>query len=306
MNQVNRGIATRWSGVVLIVAFLLTASVGVLGSPSVIHRSPARGEELLVDGVVEIVFDHAMDRVSVEAAWSIDPRIDGTFDWPTEQSLRFTPTSGWTRDTIYTVSVSQEALSSVHEPLPGGYEFQFRTVGFLEITQMLPADLSEDIAVDSDIFMMFNRPVVPLLTLTDPDRSALPHPLTIEPSVPGAGEWVNTSMYVFTPTTLLKGGTVYTVTVPSGLTDTTGGLLPADVIWQFSTERPDVIWMSPRADADLVPIDEAIVITFNMPVSLDSVEERMVLRTTGLFGGLFAETIPGEISADGAVVTFSL
>ena len=113
MNQVNRGTATHWCGVVLIVAILLTASVGAFSNPSVIHRSPARGEELLIDGFVEIVFDDTMDRPSVEAAWSIDPRIDGTFDWPTEQTLRFTPVSGWTRDTIYTISVSQDALSSM-------------------------------------------------------------------------------------------------------------------------------------------------------------------------------------------------
>ncbi|MBE0635270.1 Ig-like domain-containing protein, partial [Candidatus Bipolaricaulota bacterium] len=305
MNQGNRGIAPRWSGVVLILAFLLAVSVGAFGGPSVIQRSPARGEELLLDGFLEIVFAGAMDRLSVEAAWSIDPHIAGSFDWPAEQTLRFLPSTDWTRDTLYTVSISQEAISLLHEPLASDYEFQFRTVGFLEISQMLPADGSEGIAVDSDIFVMFNRPVVPLLALADPDRASLSDPLVIEPAIAGTGEWVNTSMYVFTPAESLLGGTVYTVAVPGGLTDTTGGLLPEDVVWQFSTQRPDVVWTSPYSNADLVPIDTIIDITFNMPVSLDSVEERLVVRTTGLLGDLFAKTIPGVLAAEGSIVTFT-
>ncbi|MCK5586027.1 Ig-like domain-containing protein, partial [Candidatus Bipolaricaulota bacterium] len=115
----------------------------------------------------------------------------------------------------------------------------------------------------------------------------------------------NTSMYVFTPAASLRGGTVYTVTVPGGLTDTTGGMLPEDVVWQFSTERPKVVWMSPHSDDDLVSIDTAIRITFNMPISLQSFEERFVLRTTGLFGELFAERITGALAADGKVVVFT-
>lgn len=305
MNQFSQGAIIRWCGVTLILVCLSWISFSTLASPNVIHRSPARSEELQIDGFVEIVFDQAMDRPSVEAVWSIDPQTSGTFDWPNEQTLRFFPLSGWIRDTVYKISLSQTARSSDDEPLASNYEFQFRTVGYLEISQMLPAADSEEIAVDSDIFVMFNRPVVPLTTLSDPDIANLPHPLMIEPSVLGTGEWVNTSMYVFTPTTPLRGGTIYTVTVPSGLTDTTGGLLPEIVIWQFSTERPKVVWISPRDNVTLVPIDTAILITFNMPISVQSFEERFVLRTTGLFGELFAETIAGEFSTDGNAVTFT-
>jgi alpha-2-macroglobulin len=307
MSQINRVVVARWCRLVLLFTLLLTvtASIGVLGSPTVIHRSPARGEEQQTDGFVEIVFDVAMARSSVESGWSISPQIEGSFNWPTERTVRFTPVSGWIRSTVYTVSISQAARSSEGESLSDRFEFQFRAVGFLEVSQMTPADGSEEIAVDSDIFVMFNRPVVPLLALSDPDRSALPTPLIIEPAVAGNGEWVNTSMYVFTPSTPLKGGTVYQIVVPSGLPDTTGGIVAEDVIWQFSTSRPDIVWMSPSNDADLIPIDASIDIAFNMPVSLDSVEERLILRTTGLIGSLFSETIPGEYSSDGTVVTFT-
>jgi len=305
MNLATQGFITRWCGISLILACLLGVGFNALANPSVLYRSPARSEELQVDGFVEIVFDQMMDHSSVEAAWSIEPSIPGSFEWPNEQTLRFSPVSDWIRDTVYRVSLSQAAQSSEGQLLVSDYEFQFRTVGYLNISQMLPAANSEEIAVDTDIFVMFNRPVVPLMTLSDPSIANLPHPLLIEPAVPGTGEWVNTSMYVFTPAAPLRGGTVYKVTIPAGLMDTTGGILPEDAVWQFATERPKVVWTTPHSNEDLVPIDTSIRITFNMPVSLQSFEERFVLRTTGLFGELFTDKIAGTLTADGNAVVFT-
>jgi len=305
MNQVKRRFITRWCGIALVLTFIVGIAFSALASPSVIHRTPTRGEELQIDGFVGIVFDRAMDHSSAETAWSIQPVIPGAFDWPNEQTLRFTPISGWTRDTVYRISLSQAAQSSAGEPLASDYGFQFRTVGYLEISQMLPAAGSEEIAVDSEIFVMFNRPVVPLMTLSDPSIADLPQPVTIEPAVPGTGEWINTSIYVFTPTEPLIGGTIYTATIPGGLTDTTGGMLPEDVVWQFSTERPKVVWISPYSNDDLTSIDTPIRITFNMPVSLDSVEQRFVLRTAAFLGDLFAERIAGKLTAEGNAVVFT-
>jgi len=305
MNQVRRRFIARWCGTALVLALLVGIASSALAGPSVIYRAPARGEELQIDGYVELIFDQMMNRSSVEAAWSIEPFIDGVFEWPNERTLRFAPISNWTRDTVYRVSVSQAAESSEGEPFVSAYNFQFRTVGYLEISQMLPTAGSLEIAVDSEIFVMFNRPVVPLMTLSDPSITDLPQPVTIKPAVPGTGEWVNTSMYVFTPTESLIGGTVYTVTIPEGLTDTTGGILPEDVIWQFSTERPKLVWISPHSNDDLVPIDTAIRMVFNMPVSLESFEDRLTLRTAALFGELFAERIAGVLTADGNAVVFT-
>jgi len=305
MNQAKRRFIARCYGAALVFAFLVGIAFSAFASPSVVYRTPSRGEELQIDGFVEFIFDQPMDHLSVETAWATEPFIDGTFDWIDERTIRFDPVSSWLRDTVYRISLSQVAQSSTGEALASDYEFQFRTVGYLEISQMLPAANSEEIAVDSDLFVMFNRPVVPLMTLSDPGMTELSQPLIIEPVVLGTGEWVNTSMYVFTPTAPLRGGTVYTVTVPGGLTDTTGGILLEGAAWQFSTERPKVVWTAPHSNDDLVPIDAAIRITFNMPISLQSFEERFVLRTTGLFGELFAEGIAGELTADGDVVVFT-
>ena len=37
------------------------------------------------------------------------------------------------------------------------------------------------------------------------NQGGLPHPLTLDPAVPGTGEWINTSIYVFRPDQPLAG-----------------------------------------------------------------------------------------------------
>ena len=46
-------------------------------SPVVIGRAPARGAELTPDGAVELVFDRAMDRPSVESSFQLLPAAGG-------------------------------------------------------------------------------------------------------------------------------------------------------------------------------------------------------------------------------------
>jgi len=302
MNTLTRR-ATVHLGLLLGLALILSMAVPVLADgPKVQQYSPAPGEELGVDAPVDVVFDRAMDLASVQAAFSIEPSVAGRFEWPDEHTIRFYPSTGWARDTAYRVSISTDATSAAGIPIAEPITLRFRTVGYLEVVQAVPVDGSDNIAVDSTFFVMFNRPVVPLTALSDPDYADLPVPLVVEPAVAGSGEWLSTSVYLFTPTKPLRGGTTYTLTVPAGLTDTTGGIVAADVAWQFATERPRVLRVSPQDSEDLVPIDTDIRIAFNMPVSLESARDRIRVRTTSLFS---SRDIVGSLEVDGTDLVFT-
>ncbi len=291
----------------LLLAALLLAlsfSFGVTANPAVVHHAPAQGEELRLDGIIEIQFNQPMDPQSIQKAWSIEPSAEGTLSWLTPSILHFRPDVPWTRDTEYRLYLSTTARTYDGQPLDDPFDLILRTVGYLEATQRLPADGATEIAADTPIFVAFNRPVVPLMTLSDPHAADLPQPLSFTPEISGTGEWLNTSIYVFTPDAPLTGGTTYTVTLRAGLSDTTGGILASDVVWRFFTERPKLVWHSPSSNSRLVPIETSIEFTFNMPVDLNTVRERFELRTTGILGGLFSELIPGEWTSDGETVVF--
>ena len=269
-------------------------------SPTVAQTIPSRGEELSIDGVLEIAFTVPMDTASVEAAFVLSPEAEGSLVWLDDRTLRFTPAIGWMRDQVYHLTLATTARSADGNPLSEPFTAELRTVGYLEVTQTLPADGSSDIETDTAVLILFNRPVVPLTAVSDPGSADLPVPLFFSPSLDGTGTWLNPSTYVFEPSEPLTGGTAYTATVPSGLTDLTGGLLAEDVVFEFSTQRPVVVWTDPARNEELVPIDAEVRVTFNMPVSLASAQDRFALQTTGLFPSL----IRGAMSVDGTDLVF--
>lgn len=252
-------------------------------SPVVVEHSPPAGAELPLDGMVELVFDRPMDRASVENAFQVSPALDGSFQWADERTLHFLPAQ-LQRGTSYQVYLGQDAHDVQGAILAGAYRFRFQTVGYLEVSQVIPAPDSLDVEADSDVTVMFNRPVVPLTTLEQ--QAALPNPLTFDPPISGRGEWLNTSIYVFSPDRPFAGGTRYTVQVQAGLQDTVGGVLAEAYAWSFSTVPPQVTWTTPQTEGERpVPPDTKIQVTFNQPIDPASAIAAFSLEQDRLVGG---------------------
>ncbi|MEA3339343.1 MAG: Ig-like domain-containing protein, partial [Chloroflexota bacterium] len=267
-------------------------------SPIVVQRTPERGEELPPDGDIVLIFDRAMDQASVETAFQVSPDVSGDLKWADEYTVRFKPARDLKRDAEYHVTLGAEAKASDGNPLDGAYRFRFRTVGYLEAARVIPAPGSEDVEAASIITVIFNRPVVPLMAVSDPGYTDLPQPVTFDPAVEGQGEWLNTSIYTFTPAEPLAGGTEYTARIAAGLTDTTGGVLASDYEWSFSTQPPQVVWVSPQEDAELADVDTTVQVTFNMPVDCASAGDAFSLRA-----GL--RLVPGVFECQGDTFTFT-
>jgi uncharacterized protein YfaS (alpha-2-macroglobulin family) len=237
--------------------------------PQVVGRTPARGEEALVDAPLVIRFDQPMDQDSVEEAFAIEPTVKGEFEWADDRTVLFRPADRFERQTRYDVTVGESATSAAGLAAELPYSFRFQTVGFLEVSQTLPADGAEDLDVHTTITVMFNRPVVPLTHSSQPAPAA---PLSFNPPINGEGEWLNTSIYVFRPDGPLAAGTLYQATVAAGLQDLTGGVLVSDYVWTFTTQAPQLTWYTPR-DADTnIGLTESISMTFNQPMDPTSTE----------------------------------
>ncbi|MGQ9467058.1 MAG: Ig-like domain-containing protein [Anaerolineae bacterium] len=268
--------------------------------PMLLVRSPARGEETPPDRPLRLVFDQPMDRASVEAALRIEPKVEGTFSWPDPVTLVFTPKGEWPRATRYRVKLEPTARSAGGLPLKEEVEFTFATVGYLEVSQVIPEPGTLDVAFDSAVTVMFNRPVVPLQLVSAPVAD-MPVPLVFDPPVEGTGEWVNTSIYVFRPKTGFVPGTTYWATVPAGLSDTTGGVLEEDFTWTFTVESPYVLSVKP-ATGSTVPRTQAITVTFSLPMDRASTEAAFSLHPLRQ-----ETTIPGRFSwsEDSKTMTFT-
>jgi len=245
--------------------------------PVVVGITPDRGEEQVLAAPVTITFDQAMDPASTSSAFSIEPKVPGEVK-VTGNQLIFSPTERLQRGAEYRVTLASTAASAAGQKLQAPISFKFATAGFLQVTNSSPAANSKDVPVDSPITVAFNRPVVALMGVTD--QAKLPQPLIITPTVVGQGEWLNTSIYRFTPRAGLAASTLYTVTAPAGLTDTTGGILAEPYTLTFRTTVPTVLSWSHRPLAAWgpppnllrIPIEDPITATFSMPMDRASTE----------------------------------
>ncbi len=272
-------------------------------SPIVVQRSPRRGEALLPDSAIELVFDKAMDRQSVAKALSVERAggqpIQGTLVWTDPRTVQFEPAESLPRDAAFDVILSQDATALSGEPLREPFTFRFSTPGNLEIAQVIPAPDTIDVEADTTMTVIFNRPVVPLTTLGQTED--LPNPLAFSPPVQGTGEWLNTAIYVFTPEEPLAGGIAYQAMVTEGLQGVDGAELLTNYTWSFSVIAPGITWVQPRPDATLVDINASITVQFNQPIDPDSARRTFELRSSGLLGG----PIPGNFEITGNTLVFT-
>lgn len=266
--------------------------------PLLLERSPARGEEAPLDRSLILVFDQPMDPASVEAAFSIDPPVEGTFSWQDPATLVFTPLSNWERATRYRVRLDTTARSADGLPLREETEFTFATVGYLEVTQVIPEPGMTEVEPTAAVTVMFNRPVVPLQLVSAPSAE-MPTPVQFDPPVEGSGEWINTSIYIFRPSTGFIPSQTYRATIQAGLTDTTGGILQESFSWEFTIQSPYVLQTVPASDEGQVPITRPITVTFSQPMDPASTEAAFSLRTED------GEAVPGRFSWDDAHTTMT-
>jgi hypothetical protein len=239
-----------------------------------------------------------MEADTVENAFSIEPAVVGTFSWPDPATLVFTPRTDWERATRYQVKLGGSAKSSQGLSLREEVNFTFATVGYLEVTQVIPEPDTVDVEADATVTVMFNRPVVPLQLVSAP--SDVPDPLQFDPPVEGSGEWVNTSIYIFRPATGFTPGQRYRAAVPAGLTDTTGGILEDDFTWTFTIQPPQVLRTDPEDTEGQVALTRPITVTFNQPMDRASAEAAFSLQ------GPTGESVPGSFSwSDATTMTFT-
>jgi uncharacterized protein YfaS (alpha-2-macroglobulin family) len=264
--------------------------------PAVVESDPPQGSELPLNGPVTIYFNQPMDRSSVEAALEEQPSMGGSFSWVDDATVTYKPGAALEPDSELTLSLNTGARSAGGLALIQPVSLNYRTAGYLNLTQSLPEPGANEVDPASAVVAAFNHPVVPL----GADPASLPAGFHLEPAAQGRSEWLNTSTYIFYPEPPLEGGKTYQVQMNPDLHGTDGSPLESSDGWSFTTADPRLVSVKPEAGAISVRLDTQIVLTFNQPMDDSNVSANFSLL------GPDSQPVAGAIewNEDFTVVTF--
>ncbi len=255
--------------------------------PALVEVTPHPNSALALQQPINLYFNQPMDTDSVEAAIRFEPRLSGRFTWQDDQILTFTPDQALAPDSHLHLVVNTSAQAANKRNLQAAIELDYQTAESLKALHIVPA-VPVDVDPSSVVFVVFNQPVVPLGGGADQDPG-----FTLSPEVPGRGEWLNTSTYVFKPDPSMNGGAEYTLQLNQSLVAVSGAKLASDqdLEYTFTTTSPEVLQVLPLS-GELLSLDGPVTVKFNIGMDKTSVEENFALI------GANGEAIAGEFDWD--------
>lgn len=251
-------------------------------APQIIRQSPLPQERLSLTPAIEITFDRSMERTSLEKAWKFTDEagniIAGTFTWKDAQTVQFHPAAPLQAGHVYTLTIGAQAADQHGIRLGKDWQFTYRTTDVLQVSQVFPANGTSEADPATAITVIFNKPVVPLSPEETPE--APPSPVEFDPPIPGEGRWVSSSVYIFQPEKLLRGGQTYRGLIRAGLQDVTGTKLEEAFRWEFRA-RPlrllETVFLDPvfLDQEQFVRLDGQILVRFDHPIERASLNRAL-------------------------------
>ncbi len=250
--------------------------------PAIVETDPPLDSVIGHLAPITFYFNQPMNPSTVESAFSGLP--PGAYVWKDSSTLFYTPAQSYTPNSKLNIGIATSIQSATGSGIAEPLELSFTVADFLRATNMLPKADASDADVNAAIVASFNQPVIPL-----GDFENQPSAFTVQPSVSGHGEWINTSTYIFYPEPAMSGGTEYTVSLNPQIKTVAG--VPLDGsgqnAWKFVTARPRVVTLNPPVDKSIGP-DAKITLTFNQPMDEESVQSNFLLSgTSGPVSGTF-------------------
>lgn len=254
-------------GLVGIAAFVLTRDLG----PSAPKPTEPAGFALTPDGgdvprlsPIRVTFASAPSERDGAKLLKVEPQPKGEYAWLSDRTLLFQPDyPGMLRGETYTVTVRARPETGLVQDV----QKQFTTSGLLTVVQAIPSDGDTEVPSNAQIMVQFSRSVAPLTVLAAQRTTPV---ITFDPPLNGTGEWLNTSLYRFTPA--LAPNTTYHLKIAAGLTSEADGVLKQDYAWSFTTIGPAVASVTPDANTKFGAPRQPVVVTFNQGMDKAAVE----------------------------------
>jgi len=272
----KRVLLSRKSTIVfLIVAMVAVGTVGFYiwqkgeseaPRPSYIQGYRLINEKISQSAAIIISLPEGIEKAIAQKNISFFPEVEGKWlKSDNEGEIVFKPNDKLELSRYYSV---QLALNKDGEE--GVMKVDFLAVEDPEIVAVFPREGSET-PEDSEITIIFNRPMVPLTTLGFLEEKDIP--VEITPKTEGRFKWITTRNLQFIPEDRLFRSSNYEVKIKPGLVSMDGLDLGGKEI-QFTTRKLRYLNLT----KDKISYNQPISIYFNQPVNLEKTKSEISLR----------------------------
>lgn len=262
-------------------------------NPSVVI-SPSHGSTVEPSSIIQLVFNKAMDKASVERAVVLTPSsLSGQWTWEGAQTYSFKSNTNFNPGLSITVSISNDAKDA----LAGKYvaaqtvTFSIKNSNTFEVLKVSPTNNQTSTNVNSPLIIDFSHPLA-LGTIT--------HHINRTITVFEAGsnlmvELANTELTLSNNNTrltcpfvgVLLPNTKYKLKIGIGLPSASGTTLTKETITYFSTgsalfDTFEVSDIQPAIDATNIGLEPLLVVDFSSPVSIGMLANH-INRTLAVF-----------------------
>jgi hypothetical protein len=226
---------------------------------------------------IRISFYVPMNQTSFEAAFDIEPTVEGEFRWyEPKQSVDFIPEYQLATNTRYQVTIDTTASDTAGIKMLQPYQFAFTTEP-LTIEHTDPRHNQTGVSSYTRIRVYFN---------TDMEIGSVNSGFTMVDSdledVMGGFVWSDQRRMEFRPNSPLTAGETYTVTIDTTASDVRGAKLPQPYQFSFTTESIKIERTTPgHNDTQVSPLT-TIRISFNTDMDVESVNSAFTTVDTKL------------------------
>ena len=208
---------------------------------------------------IRVTFERAPAERAAQKLLQLLPATPGTYAWLSPRTLLFQPDfPGLLRGSTYRVHVAAQPDAGLTKDVTA----TFTVADALVVQQVIPGRGDTEVPMAAPVIVQFSRSVAPLTTLAARPTGSV---IVFDPPLHGVGEWLNTSIYRFTPSDLLPS-TTYRLRIAKGLTAAADGVLREDFTSSFTTVAPAVATVTPDDNTQFASPDQAVTITFNQPM----------------------------------------
>ena len=210
--------------------YTYSLSFKTLKEPFVEELTP-QGTGIHDDSKISVKFTLPMKKTSVESNFSIDPKIDGTFEWMDDTSFNYLPTTLLAKGTKYTIQFKKGIESMDQGPTYRDLTYTFETVGAVKLTGTDPSNGRTSVGENTSIRIGFDQEV---------DHDSAQYSLRTEPTFTGSFSWDKNDL-IYKPSTPLAYNQTYKITILKGVKSLYGQDSQEDFSFSFSVRTQEVV-----------------------------------------------------------------